>query len=65
MIIGGNGRPLRNAKKPKAGGSRKKKVKSAPFDDETLNGQVDYSTIIDPVSDLGGDLTDLIVRYRA
>ena len=57
--------PQRIARNQNAGGSRKKKARSAPFDDETLNGHVGYSTIIDPVSDLGGDLTDLIVRYRA
>ena len=37
---------------------------TAPFDDETLGGRVDYSTIIDPVRDLEGELGGLIIRYE-
>lgn len=34
-----------------------------PFDDETLGGHVDYSSVVDPARDLGGELEGLIVRY--
>jgi hypothetical protein len=34
-----------------------------PYDDETLGGYVDYSTIIEPVRDLKGDLEGLVIRY--
>ena len=36
---------------------------SAPFDDETLDGHVDYSTVIEPTRTLKGGLEDLIIRY--
>ena len=35
-----------------------------PFDDETLGGRVDYSTIIEPTRHLGGKLKGLVVRYN-
>jgi len=34
-----------------------------PFDDETLGGYIDYSSIIGPTSQLTGELEGLIVRY--
>ena len=34
-----------------------------PFDDETLGGHVDYSTIIEPARYLKGELEGLIIRY--
>ena len=34
-----------------------------PFDDETLGGYIDYSTIIEPTHDLEGQLEGLIIRY--
>ena len=37
--------------------------KVAPFDDETLDGNIDYSIFIDPVRWLGGDLEGLVIRY--
>ena len=36
---------------------------SVPFDDETLGGRVDYSTVIEPTRILKGELEDLIIRY--
>ena len=36
-----------------------------PFDDETLGGNVTYSTVIDPARYLRGELEGLIVRYDA
>ena len=33
------------------------------FDNETLGGYVDYSTLIDPVRGLEGELEGLIIRY--
>jgi len=36
---------------------------SVPFDDETLGGHVDYSTIIEPARHLKGELKGLIIRY--
>jgi len=36
---------------------------AAEFDYETLGGSVDYSTLIDPVRKLKGDLEGLIIRY--
>ena len=35
----------------------------APLDDETLDGYVSYSSIINPIYDLKGDLEGLVVRY--
>ena len=37
---------------------------AAPFDDETLGGCVDYSTIIEPARDLEGELGELVIRYE-
>ena len=37
---------------------------SVPFDDETLGGYVDYSTIIKPAKRLKGALEGLIIRYE-
>jgi hypothetical protein len=37
--------------------------RSVPFDDETLDGCVDYSTIIEPTRSLKGELEGLIIRY--
>ena len=34
-----------------------------PFNDETLNGCVDYSTIIEPTRSLKGELKGLIIHY--
>jgi len=34
-----------------------------PFDDETLGGRVDYSSFIEPVGRLTGQLEGLIIRY--
>ena len=39
-------------------------VEHVPFDDDTLGGHVEYSSIIRPIQYLGGELKDLIVRYR-
>ena len=36
-----------------------------PFDDETLGGNITYSTVIDPTHYLRGELEGLIVRYGA
>ena len=33
------------------------------FDDETLGGRVDYSSIIEPTSQLTGELEGLVIRY--
>jgi hypothetical protein len=35
----------------------------APFDDETMGGYVQYSSFIEPVRYLKGELKGLIVRY--
>ena len=35
-----------------------------PFDDETLGGHVNYSTIIKPTRSLKGELAGLVVRYN-
>jgi len=35
-----------------------------PFDDETLGGHIDYSTIINPIPHLRGELNGLFVRYN-
>jgi serine/threonine protein kinase len=35
----------------------------APFDDETLAGHIDYSSFIEPVRRLSGELEGLIIRY--
>ena len=35
----------------------------APFDDGTLGGNVDYSTVIEPTRYLEGELNGLIIRY--
>jgi len=44
--------------------SRRRRRKAAQeFDYETLGGFVDYSTLIDPVRKLKGDLEGLIIRY--
>ena len=44
-----------------------RRLRSAPkipeFDDETLGGHIYYSTFIDPVRELGGELRNLTVRY--
>ena len=34
-----------------------------PFDDEALNGRVDYSTVIEPTRRLKGELKGLIIPY--
>ena len=34
-----------------------------PFDDETLGGHIDYSTIIEPIGRLEGELKGLTIRY--
>ena len=34
-----------------------------PFDDETLGGRVDYSTVIEPTRSLRGVLKGLVIRY--
>jgi hypothetical protein len=34
-----------------------------PFDDETLGGHIDYSSFIEPVRRLSGELEGLIIRY--
>jgi len=34
-----------------------------PFDDETLGGCIDYSTLIEPVRHLTGELEGLVIRY--
>ena len=34
-----------------------------PFDNDTLNGHVDYSSLIKPTRDLKGELEGLIIRY--
>jgi len=36
-----------------------------PFDDETLGGKVNYSSFINPVHDLAGELGELIIRYTS
>ena len=36
-----------------------------PFDDETLGGRVDYSSVIGPARRLTGKLRGLIIRYDA
>jgi len=48
--------------------SRKKQVGSSadglpPFDDETLGGHINYSSFIEPVGRLTGQLEGLIIRY--
>ena len=35
-----------------------------PFDDETLGGKIDYSSLIEPISHLKGELKKLDVRYK-
>ena len=35
----------------------------APFDDETLGGYINYSTIIEPICRLEGKLEGLVIRY--
>ena len=35
------------------------------FDDETLGGHVDYSTLINPVRELKGELEGLVIRYKS
>jgi len=37
----------------------------APLNDETLGGHIDYSSFIEPVHLLTGELEGLIIRYRA
>ena len=39
-------------------------VGAAPFNDETLGGCIDYSTVIKPVHHLKGKLEGLIIRYN-
>jgi len=34
-----------------------------PFDDETLGGKIDYSSLIEPTRSLTGELEDLKIRY--
>ena len=34
------------------------------FDDETLGGNIDYSSLIEPARSLKGELEDLIIRYN-
>jgi len=42
-----------------------KKAKAVPqFDEETLGGHVNYSTLVDSASKLKGKLKGLVVRYR-
>ena len=36
-----------------------------PFDEETLGGCVDYSTLIEPVRHLTGELEGLVIRYSS
>ena len=36
---------------------------SVPFDDVTLDGHVDYSTVIEPTRYLKGELKGLVIRY--
>ena len=49
----------RQAGKP----ARKAKSTSVPFNDESLNGRVDYSTVVEPTRRLKGELKGLIIRY--
>ena len=35
-----------------------------PFDNETLGGNIDYSTLIKPIRHLEGELSRLIIRYH-
>ena len=53
-------RRMRKRRKNKSGDN-----KPIPeFDDETLGGNVSYSTLIDPVRELKGELEGLIIRYE-
>ena len=36
-----------------------------PFDDETLDGHVDYSSFVKPTCHLGGELKGLVIRYNS
>ena len=40
-------------------------VRRKPFNDETLGGEVDYSTILDPIPCLEGELKGLTIRYKS
>ena len=52
-------------RRKRAGGSASRVTPaSVLFDDETLGGNVDYSTIIEPTHDLKGELEGLIIRYK-
>jgi len=43
---------------------RKRRIQLAPFDDETLGGNVDYSSFIEPTQRLTGELEGLTIRYN-
>ena len=52
-------------KQKRAGGSASGVTSvAAPFDDETLGGHVDYSTIVESSRDLEGELEGLVIRYE-
>ena len=44
--------------------SRKAPANDEKFDDETLDGKIDYSSFTDSISELGGDLRGLTVHYH-
>ena len=53
-----------NWREKQAGGPASDAISiSVPFDDETLGGRVDYSTVIEPTRTLKGELEGLIIRY--
>jgi len=43
---------------------RKRRAELAPFDDETLGGNIDYSSLIEPAHHLTGELKGLAIRYN-